>query len=1019
VKIPAAGQNDLTATPPCDVYNSHATADKALADASCAALEAAGIPCWIAPRNIRPGEEWPDAIQRGIEACRLMLILLTRDAMTSEWVKKEITGAASKRMKLLTVRLTEQLPTGGLHFLLSVNQWLDASTGPFETHVPTMTAGVKAMLEAVQGATQAEVAAQTLAQELPLLPPMPSATHFVGREEDLTRLRDRLADTDGAIIAVVGAPGVGKSRLALELARQLHRERQDLCRDGTLFVDAEGVPDAASLSDLLLRRLGLSGEAVNSPATARDRLLTFLEHKRLLFVLDRVDEVDGVYQFLRDVGRDARSGGVRFLTTTRRWTGEPDCVYALDPLKGPPEKPNPVAAEPREAVALRRQELRDNPAVRLFADQATRKWNRFELTDDNVEDVAEVCRRADGLPLAIELLAASLRTNPLKELIDALASVPALDRAVDQSVRRLARTPRSVLYRLSVFRGSFDAYAAERVCAVELARQRRTKPPRPPLKSTPPDGHAHDNDDDDYGGGGGGGGGGGTPDDHRSDAAAQRQQAMREFLTARVATKTVRRALDTLLRHSLVTDQGHAGATQRRRWSILETIRSRVEARATRQLGASGMMALRRAHAAYVLTAARRTRTRPPDGALEWEAVDADRANVAAAYQFAKASGNGRLAAHLAGLVCPILARRGHWHERLGLADAAYQVAAAVAVDTTATPSHRPPRRAVIELMHQIANAHLDRCEWHECERWLRQCLSAWADLGNACGEARAMNRLSLVAERREDLDEAERLATSAMQKLEGQTGAQRQRSEILNNLGSFAQARGEILVGSGDAACAPPPPDDIPQAARSHFTRAERCYEQSLEICRAIGDRLGVARMLNNLATLAQWRRRPLRAFQLYEQSRAAYEAAGERGLAVTVMFNLACAAAACGRPGDARSLASESLAAARSLSDGHDENMAKSLWLLGKLAKDGAHYQEAYEHLSQAKPLIEKIAGPQKVIEELANLADVCRKLGRDAEARELMLEAKDRVVSIGHPETREQLATLLERHEASGGG
>jgi predicted ATPase/DNA-binding SARP family transcriptional activator len=229
-------------------------------------------------------------------------------------------------------------------------------------------------------------------------------TSFVGREAELARL-DR-AVADGRLVTVVGPGGAGKTRLVAEFARR-HR-----CPDGVWLVELAGLVEAGEVPAAILSTLGRRegglltadgpdlGEAAPGPI---ERVVTALRERDLVLVLDNCEHL---LDACAAVAEAVLGGcpGVRILVTTREplgLTGE-----ALCPLGPLPVPPTTVDAE--TALA--------NPAVRLFVDRARAGRPDFAVTADNVADVAEVCRRLDGLPLAIELACARLRTLPLAEV---------------------------------------------------------------------------------------------------------------------------------------------------------------------------------------------------------------------------------------------------------------------------------------------------------------------------------------------------------------------------------------------------------------------------------------------------------------------------------------------------------------------------------------------------------------------------------------------------------------------------
>jgi TIR domain len=131
---------------PYDVFISHSSSDRLVADAVCSRLESAGVRCWIAPRNINPGEGWSAAILRGIEACRLMVLVFSDDANESAHVRREVAHACDHELIVIPMRIRDVKPKGDLQYYLNELHWLDALTPPLERHLETLTARVAHLL---------------------------------------------------------------------------------------------------------------------------------------------------------------------------------------------------------------------------------------------------------------------------------------------------------------------------------------------------------------------------------------------------------------------------------------------------------------------------------------------------------------------------------------------------------------------------------------------------------------------------------------------------------------------------------------------------------------------------------------------------------------------------------------------------------------------------------------------------------------------------------------------------------
>jgi len=283
-------------------------------------------------------------------------------------------------------------------------------------------------------------------------------TEFVGRDQELAELAEALRAA--RLVTLTGVGGVGKTRLALQAAAQVvpdYREGAWLCELGSLR-DADAVPEAVASA------LDVQAQAGQSIA---DTLLGFLRSKQLLLVLDNCEHLlDAVARLVERIERDCPH--VVVLATSREGLGlRGEQMLAVRSL-GLPDPEGEL-----DAVV-------QADALRLFAARAVESRPGFEVTPENAAVVVDLCRRLDGIPLAIELAAARVRSMTPAELVERLdqrfrlltgGSRTALERhqtlrgAVDWSYALLGDAERTVLDRLAVFAGGFRLDAAEAVAA--------------------------------------------------------------------------------------------------------------------------------------------------------------------------------------------------------------------------------------------------------------------------------------------------------------------------------------------------------------------------------------------------------------------------------------------------------------------------------------------------------------------------------------------------------------------------
>ncbi len=129
-----------------DVFLSHSAKDKAVADAICARMEADGVRCWVAPRDIRPGHEWGEAIMDAIGTCPLMVLVLSQHANESPQVRREVERAIHRGVMVIPFRIEEMEPTGSMEYFLSAPHWLDAIQPPLEDHIARLAETAKTLL---------------------------------------------------------------------------------------------------------------------------------------------------------------------------------------------------------------------------------------------------------------------------------------------------------------------------------------------------------------------------------------------------------------------------------------------------------------------------------------------------------------------------------------------------------------------------------------------------------------------------------------------------------------------------------------------------------------------------------------------------------------------------------------------------------------------------------------------------------------------------------------------------------
>jgi predicted ATPase/DNA-binding SARP family transcriptional activator len=299
----------------------------------------------------------------------------------------------------------------------------------------------------------------------PGLPQPP--TRLIGRDDDLQKVKARLSQS--RLVTMTGSGGVGKTRLALQVAREIEEE----FTDGAYFVDLAPVQEGGNVEAAIARTLGVREEP---PRAIRETLLESLRPRDALLVLDNCEHLIESAA-LCAASLLASCASVRILATSRRpLTISGESLWRVPSLALPDE------ARLTTPSTLPLTAISSSGAVRLFVERAAESVPGFALTQDNAPIVARICRRLDGIPLALELAAARLRAMTLEQVderlerqFSAITSGPAgrvprhqsMSAAIEWSYDLLDEAERALLRRLSIFAGGFSLEAAEQICRSE------------------------------------------------------------------------------------------------------------------------------------------------------------------------------------------------------------------------------------------------------------------------------------------------------------------------------------------------------------------------------------------------------------------------------------------------------------------------------------------------------------------------------------------------------------------------
>ncbi|GAA3210320.1 DUF4062 domain-containing protein [Microbacterium terregens] len=293
-----------------------------------------------------------------------------------------------------------------------------------------------------------------------------TSTSLIGREDDIEAVLALLDAPDVRMVTLSGAGGLGKTRIAIAVGEAIDARNEMRVVFAPLAATAEA-------SAVIPRVASAAGASIEGMRSARDALIDRIADERTLLILDNLEQVAAVGPELHDLL--AHCPGLKILTTSRtvlRIRAEHE--YAVGPL-----------AVPAPAEQLTRDEALALPAVQLFVDRAVAVRRGFVLTAENSGAVLQICRRLDGVPLAIELAAARIRLlepdallSRLEHVLDAFGAGPVdlperqrtLRATVEWSVGLLDEAQRGLLATLSVFADGWTIAAAAEVCSEDEDR---------------------------------------------------------------------------------------------------------------------------------------------------------------------------------------------------------------------------------------------------------------------------------------------------------------------------------------------------------------------------------------------------------------------------------------------------------------------------------------------------------------------------------------------------------------------
>ncbi|MBX3070178.1 MAG: TIR domain-containing protein [Thermomicrobiales bacterium] len=855
------------------------------------ALEANGVATWFDRSDIPGGTSYGPEIVAGIKNATALLLMCSEASLASRNVRQEIQLAWRHETPILPILLEPLVFPDDVSYWLEGAQWIEVLDQPAETWLDSVLRALALM--GYGGLAAAGPAASSTGPLIKLPPnnlPIDQAA-IVGRDRELRQISSLLEP--GRLVTLAGTGGSGKTRLAVQAAFN----HGPAFPDGIWFIDASPATTATELAELIAGVLDIQE---NQAEPLSRSIATALHTSRTLLVMDNLEQVDAAATLLDELLSES---SVSILATSRApLKASNELVIPVAPLQLPDLQPD----TPTSVIAR-------NPAVQLFVERARSVKPDFQLSDGNAHEVAAICARLDGLPLAIELAAARSRLLHPAMLLQRLESSLALaSRGAARSARQqtlrdsiawsydlLPETEQMVFRRLAVFTGGASVEMAERVMT-------------------------------------------------RTDEGLSEDMVID--------------AIEELIDHSLLTIDASHGAGDGARIRMLETIRE-FAAEALTQAGEFELTG--RAHAHCLLDLAHETAPELESGqqSVALSSLTADQQNMVAALRFLATSSeteDHELSLDMAGSLWRFWWMRGAFSEGLRSTDASLETGAALdSVDRAKALNgagilafslgdlsrSRDYHTAALDLCTRIGATdelarsldslgivHVVSGNVNDGIAAFTSALAMYQRAGDRRGEAVALDHLAGAHQAADDLeisyDYAEK-SLAAWRSLHDQRGI----GLALEQLGMTAMYRAD-------------------------YEDAARFLAEALSLAELQDDPIATGNALLNLASVQELNGDPDSAATLLDRAKALFETSGDLRSTAYAVYLQGHVARARGRLEESERLLESALESLTAL--GQQDAIALCLEALGGIAIDGGDAARGASLLGQAKRLREEFDLP-----------------------------------------------------------